>query len=219
MKNAKAEVTSAIDQDKVLALIIKSGSESEKQAAFAKLFAKFKPGVLQKMSMGVRYNTEVAKDLMMDIFTKIHLNFESYNPNEAALSTWIYTIANNRLIDYKRAEKYEVLSIEELNVKNGDNTDDSTFSFQIADKSNMGNGFADIVKQERAEMVLNAIESIKNKTVREVIKLRYLEDLDYDKIVEMTGLPKGSIKAYVNRGRAEIQEFITRKTPDFSFNS
>jgi RNA polymerase sigma-70 factor (ECF subfamily) len=218
MKNAKVEV-SAIDQDKALALIIKSGSESEKQAAFAKLFAKFKPGVLQKMAIGVRFNTEVAKDLMMDIFTKIHLNFDSYNPNEAALSTWIYTIANNRLIDYKRAEKYEVLSIEELNVKGGEDKDDASFSFQIADKSNMGNGFTEIVKQERAEMVINAINSIKNETVREVIKLRYLEDLDYDKIVEMTGLPKGSIKAYVNRGRAEIEEFITRKTPDFSFNS
>jgi len=171
------------------------------------------------MAIGVRFNTEVAKDLMMDIFTKIHLNFESYNPNEAALSTWIYTIANNRLIDYKRAEKYEVLSIEELNVKGGEDKDDASFSFQIADKSNMGNGFTEIVKQERAEMVINAINSIKNETVREVIKLRYLEDLDYDKIVEMTGLPKGSIKAYVNRGRAEIEEFITRKTPDFSFNS
>jgi RNA polymerase sigma factor (sigma-70 family) len=218
MKNAKVEV-SAIDQDKALALIIKSGSESEKQAAFAKLFAKFKPGVLQKMAIGVRFNTEVAKDLMMDIFTKIHLNFESYNPNEAALSTWIYTIANNRLIDYKRAERYEVLSIEELNVKGGEDKDDASFSFQIADKSNMGNGFNEIVKQERAEMIINAVNSIKNKTVREVIKLRYLEDLDYDKIVELTGLPKGSIKAYVNRGRAEIHEFITRKTPDFSFNS
>jgi len=218
MKNAKVEV-SAIDQDKELARIIKSGSESEKQAAFAKLFAKFKPGVLQKMAIGVRFNTEVAKDLMMDIFTKIHLNFDSYNPNEAALSTWIYTIANNRLIDYKRAEKYEVLSIEELNVKGGEDKDDASFSFQIADKAETGNGFTTLVKQERAEMVINAINSIKNENVREVIKLRYLEDLDYDKIVEMTGLPKGSIKAYVNRGRTEIQDFIVRKTPDFSFSS
>lgn len=218
MKNAKTEV-SAIDQDKALAIIIKSGSESEKQAAFAKLFAKFKPGVYQKLHIGVRFNTEVAKDLMMDVFTRIHLGFNSYNPESGALSTWIYTIANNILIDHKRAEKYEVLSIEELNVQNGDNTDDSSFSFQIADKSNIGNGFTTIVKQERAEMVLGAIESIRNKTIREVIKLRYLEDLDYDKIMEITGLPRGSAKAYVNRGRAEIQEFIARKTPDFSFNS
>jgi RNA polymerase sigma factor (sigma-70 family) len=218
MKNEKVEV-SAIDQDKELALIIKSGSESEKELAFAKLFAKFKPGVLQKMAIGVRFNTEVAKDLMMDVFTKIHLGFDSYNPNEAALSTWIYTIANNRLIDYKRAEKYEVLSIEELNVKGGEDKDDASFSFQIADKSNEGNGFTTLVKQERAEMVINAVESIGNEKIREVIKLRYLEDLDYDKIVEMTGLPKGSIKAYVNRGRAEIEEFIRRKTPDFAFNS
>lgn len=218
MKNAKMEVT-AIDQDKELAIIIKTGSESEKQAAFAKLFAKFKPGIMQKMSIGVQYNTEVAKDLMMDVFTKIHLSFDSYNPNDGALSTWIYTIANNRLIDYKRAEKYEVLSIEELNVKGGEDKDDASFSFQITDVSNVGNGFMDIVKQERAEMVINAINSIKNEKIREVIKLRYLEDLDYDKIVEITGLPIGSAKAYVNRGRAEIQEFIIRKTPDFTFNS
>ncbi|HUU89502.1 MAG TPA: RNA polymerase sigma factor [Candidatus Glassbacteria bacterium] len=217
MKNAKVEV-SAIDQDKELAIIIKTGSESEKQAAFAKLFAKFKPGVLQKMAIGTRFNTEVAKDLMMDVFTKIHLGFDSYNPNDGALSTWIYTIANNRLIDYKRAEKYEVLSIEDLNVKGGEDRDDASFSFQIADTSNTGNGFITLVKQERADMVLNAINAIKSEKVREVIKLRYLQDLDYDKIAELTGLPKGSIKAYVSRGREEIQHFITRKTPDFSFS-
>lgn len=219
MKNAKVEATSAVDQDKELAMIIKSGSESEKQAAFAKLFAKFKPGVLQKMAIGVRFNSEVAKDLMMDVFTKVHLAFDSYNPKDGALSTWIYTIANNRLIDHKRAEKYEVLSIEDLSVRGGEDKDDASFSFQIADKSNTGNGFTTLVKQERAEMVINAINSIKNDKIREVIKLRYLEDFDYDKIVEMTGLPKGSVKMYVNRGRTEVEEFITRETPDFTFNS
>lgn len=210
------EKLSAIDQDKALVAVIMSGNASEKETAFAQIFKKYKPLILQKMSLGVHFDKELAQDLLMDVFTKVHLNIGSYNPEKAAFSTWIYEIAKNRLIDYKRTEKYEILSIEDLNVQaGGDERDDTSFAFQIVDESRNNNGFDLMVSKERADFVVEAIGSIKNDIVRESIKLRFFDDIPYEEIAEKMNIPIGSVKAYVNRGKSEIEAYMIRKSPSF----
>lgn len=213
----KMATISTIDQEKALVHTVQNGTDSEKEIAFSQLMKAHKPRVLHILSTGVKFDIDTAKDLMMDVFMKVYANIQKYNPNEGAFSTWLYTITNNRLRDHKRGEKFEVLSLEELNVKTGgEEKDDSSFSFQLVDESKIGNGAVEMIKQEKNDLVHSAINSIKNDTVREVIKLRYMEDLDYDTIAAKTSLPLGSVKAYVNRGRDEMKVFIEGKMPKLS---
>ncbi|GIV43861.1 MAG: RNA polymerase sigma24 factor [Bacteroidia bacterium] len=191
-----------------VAVILNSSNKNEVETAFNNIFKDYKAGILQKMMLGVKLNKEVAKDLMMDVFMKVHCNIKSYNPDEAAFSTWIYTIANNRLIDYKRTEKYEVLSIEDLSVAGGEDREETSFAFQIADNYRNNNGYDKMVSDERATLANNAIASIKNEVVRECVRLRFIEELSYEEIVEKTNVPLGSVKAYVNRGKDEMRKFV-----------
>ena len=215
MKTKNTE--SKIANEKALVELVKNVTASEKELAFATLFGVYKPLILQKLMIGVFYDKETAKDLMMDVFMKVNSKINSYNPDEAAFSTWIYTIARNRLIDFKRSEKYEVLSVEDLD-RSGNDSENTTesFSFQIADTSITSTGFDASVKKERATLVREAINAIKNETIREVINLRFIEDISYDEIVLKVNLPLGSIKAYVNRGKEFIESYLLKHSSDFN---
>lgn len=60
----------------------------------------------------------LAEDLCSDVFVKVYEKLDTYNKSMASLSTWIFTITRNKLIDYYRTRKVtcevpETLSIEE----------------------------------------------------------------------------------------------------------
>ncbi len=46
-----------------------------------------------------------AEDLCQDVFEKVQIKLESYDPAKSALSTWIYTITRNTVIDYYRRRR------------------------------------------------------------------------------------------------------------------
>lgn len=61
---------------------------------------------------------ETAEDLVSEIFRKVFLNLNSYNPEKASFRTWIFRITNNTLIDYYRVtrnpNKPENVDIDEV---------------------------------------------------------------------------------------------------------
>lgn len=213
-KSKEKQIENQIDRDKALVKIIQEAKTlKERDDAFAAIFKRYKQQITQYMSVNLRHDREQSKDLMMTVFTKIHLSIKLYKPELGAFSTWVYKIAKNCLIDYKRTEKYEVFSIESLNAAS-EKSDHNLYIFQIIDDTK-NNGFDLCVKKERAEFVLEAIESIKNKNVRESIRLRYFEDISYEEISKELKIPIGSVKAYVNRAKMIIEEYIKIKSPQF----
>ena len=60
-------------------------------------------------------NPADAEDLHSAIFTKVFEKFSSFDQTKASVSTWIYTIARNTLIDYFRTRKvYDELGDEDI---------------------------------------------------------------------------------------------------------
>ena len=43
---------------------------------------------------------------------------------------------------------------------------------------------------------------------REVVVLRDIQQLSYEEIAEITGLPMGTVKSRINRGRAKLQHLL-----------
>lgn len=50
-------------------------------------------------------NDQIAEDIVSDVFLKITSNIDRFDPQKAAVSTWVYTIANNTVLDYYRTRK------------------------------------------------------------------------------------------------------------------
>ena len=53
-------------------------------------------------------NYYLAEDLCSDVFLKVYEKIDTFDENKAKLSTWIFTITRNKLIDYYRKRKIEV---------------------------------------------------------------------------------------------------------------
>ena len=50
----------------------------------------------------------LAEDLCSDVFVKVYEKLDTFDDKKASISTWIFTITRNRLIDYYRTRKVMV---------------------------------------------------------------------------------------------------------------
>ena len=143
---------------------------------------------------------ETSLDLTQEIFIKIYGSLSRYRP-EFKFSTWIYKIAHNAAIDHLRRS-----SGRERSLVVG--TDNDQYDLPIESE-----GLTPEQQTEREERRVE-IESVVRSlptAYRELIVLRHSQDLTYEEIVEVTGLPLGTVKNRLFRARDLMrQQFLHR---------
>lgn len=207
MKTAKQKSTSTELDNKIVAMI-QNGSASEKEEGFTLLFNKYKNSILFGLNKSLNFDSETANDLMMDVFTKIHLKFDSYSTQEGALSTWIFNITKNTLIDHKRKEKYSVLSLDSLSNKTSNDNDEIVNNFQVEDKSDSNDSFDLLVRDERATALIIALNKIKRDEVRKALILSFFEEKTYKEIALELGVAEHQVKVFLHRGKKELKDLL-----------
>jgi len=143
---------------------------------------------------------EDAEDLCQEIFLRVFRDIGKFR-GESKLSTWIGAIAYNMSVTYLRKKgKNIMVSVDDyLPVASGKPAVES--ADEALDKSSM------------KKVVHRIIDSLPVQ-YRTVITLFYLEELSYKEIEEVTGMPDGTIKSYLNRGRQAIREGVLQMVPD-----
>ncbi len=84
----------------------KPAASGNKAELFGSLYEQYLPKVFQYVNYRVGDRT-ITEDLTSDIFHKALTSFTKYEPEKAAFSTWIFSIARNTLIDYYRRKSRE----------------------------------------------------------------------------------------------------------------
>ena len=64
-------------------------------------------------------------------------------------------------------------------------------------------------QKELAKMVQDALAEV-SPELREAVILRDLQDLDYKEIAQVLGIPEGTVKSRISRGRAELARLLER---------
>lgn len=143
---------------------------------------------------------EDAEDLCQEVFLRVFRDIGKFR-GESKLSTWIGSIAYNMSITYLRKKgKNIMVSVDDyLPVTSGRR------SVETADEA--------LDKSSMKQIVHRVIESLPVQ-YRTVITLFYLEEMSYKEIEEITGMPDGTIKSYLNRGRQAIREGVLKLVPD-----
>lgn len=214
MRELKEKEQSAELSNKILSMI-KNGSKEEKEAGFELLFKKFKPLVFNLFNKALFYDEETAKDLMIEVFMKVHINIDSYSAEKAALSTWIHRISKNVLIDHLRSQaNKETLSIDSFfdnNSKGKQKGDDEKFpSFQIAD-NNANDSSELMIREERVLELLNALNKVKREDYRKVLTLFYLEEKSYKEISDEMNISNSSVKILLHRAKISLRDILDRQ--------
>ncbi len=145
-------------------------------------------------------NRDDAEDFAQDTFLKLYRSKHLYR-EIAKFSTWFYTIALNTVkTSLKKQNRYNSISISDF-----DPEGDKDFDLPSEDKTPDELTDTEIEREE----VQKAIESL-DETFREVIILRDIEDLEYEEIAKITGLPLGTVKSRINRGREKLKNILIK---------
>lgn len=216
MKAIEIKNPEQVAKDKACAKAMCGKDKAKAQRAFNEIYSRYKSAILYKVAMRfVKNNKETAEDLTQEIFEKVYMKIKTYDFS-TCFSTWLYTVAINHCRDYKRTERYEILSVESLKAEFSNDEDSSEVAFQIEDKD--ADVFDEVVKLERSAAVLDAVKNgIKSDDARQIITLIFLEDKRYDEVAETMKMPLGTIKAFMFRAKKELKDYLSKKSRDFTY--
>lgn len=114
-----------------------------------------------------------AEDLCSDVFEKVQRKLGDFDSSKASVSTWIFTITRNTVIDYFRRSKPS----EELDEN-------------ISDDTELDEG---ILNNESLHELAAALKSLPEE-LRDLIVLRYYDGKPLTEIAEIMGLSYGAVK-------------------------
>jgi RNA polymerase sigma factor (sigma-70 family) len=156
--------------------------------AFAFLVNRYQKLVLH-ISGRVIQRQDDLEDVCQEVFLKVYQNLNKYR-NECKLSTWIATIAYNTSINHLR--KY----------RNGDkiNSDDTAAFEKLTEFRYDEYEKDDLYRYIREQIDLLPVQ------YRTVLTLFHLEEFSYPEIVQITGMPEGTVKNYLFRAKALLKE-------------
>jgi len=150
-------------------------------------------------------NPTDAEDLTQDVFLKIYSNLGSFDMGRGSLQVWITTMTRNLLVDNFRRSK---------NLRATGSLDDGWESAEelkpidrLVTRDPSPHEMA--ARKELEKMVQQALAHV-SVELREAVILRDLQDMDYKEIAQVLGIPEGTVKSRISRGRAELARLLDR---------
>ena len=150
-------------------------------------------------------NPADAEDLTQDVFLKIYSNLTSFDLTRGSLQVWITTMTRNLLVDnFRRTKNQRVTgSLDE----GWESVEDLKPIDRLTAQGLSPHEVA--AKKELAKMVQDALACV-SVDLREAVILRDLQDMDYKEIAQVLGIPEGTVKSRISRGRAELARLLER---------
>jgi len=146
-------------------------------------------------------NREMAEDLFQETWMRVLMRGAQFNGN-SRFDTWLFTIARNLVIDMRR--KRSMVSLEDLCETGGE---ERPIEFASSDPT----PFDFYQKLENSKLVTEALLSL-DPLHREVLTLRFHEELSLEEISKVTRAPLSTVKSRLYRGLAALKPRITAVT-------
>ena len=143
-------------------------------------------------------------DLVQDVFLHTYENIQSMDTSRK-FSPWIYRIAHNTFVNAirKRENSRRVyLDFDTIlpSLRSDHATDD------------------DVIRKEEKELVEKTLKKIGEK-YREVLVLYYIEELSYEEIADILGIPIATVGVRLRRGKENAKKIITEIDHTFTRES
>lgn len=140
-----------------------------------------------------------AQDLTQDVFLRVFKALGGFRSTEGSFTTWLTRLTRNLLIDHYRRTRNERAtdSIEDQLPR----VEEGFVAVSRPDTALAG--------REASELLQGALAKL-SPELRETIILRDLQDMEYREIAEILGIPEGTVKSRLNRGRAELARLLKK---------
>jgi RNA polymerase sigma-70 factor (ECF subfamily) len=148
-------------------------------------------------------DAEDRKDVAQEIYLKAWRKLPGFR-FESKLSTWIAQISYTTCIDHLRKSKAALIEKFEP-----DRDEDDDWIPGPADTIYQGNA-DDLAGWHTSAILKNEILKL-SPVYRTIITLYHQEELSYDEIAMVTGMPVGTVKSYLFRARKTLKDNLLRQ--------
>lgn len=184
-----------LDEDQLLIKKVLTGDKR----AFEALMVKYNKRIYTYVYRMVR-NEETAVELTQDFFLKIYNALNKYN-YKFKFTTWAYRICYNLVVDHIRKNSYSIDSLESDSVNEKRMVDNDNY-IKADYESRLEN-------EQIADYLWKVVDTIPEK-YRELILLRYIDNMKYEEIAKITDIPVGTVKNRIFKAkeilRREMEE-------------
>jgi RNA polymerase sigma-70 factor (ECF subfamily) len=171
--------------DQVLVLRCQAGDDT----AFAELVERYGPRLRYYLQRAFG-RTDGAEDALQDVWFTVFRKVRGL-ADPGAFPTWLYRIARNRACEVLRRRRPFFRPMEEAE--------------QVADPSALEPSFS----PEDGQRIHAALDDLALEH-REVLVLRFLEDMAYEDIAAVTGCPAGTVKSRLHNAKQALRRVLER---------
>ena len=152
-------------------------------------------------NLSYRYTgrSDEAEDLTQEVFIRIYQNLKSYRTDAGTFQNWVLKVGRNLIIDhYRQTRRFQqVAGTEEMETMN------------LKDDK-VPNPHRAAEQLEASRFLRNGLHAL-SPELKEAIILRDLEGMAYQEISDMLGIPEGTVKSRINRGRLELAKLLSKR--------
>lgn len=139
----------------------------------------------------INYND--LEDATQEVFFRVYKGIDNFKGN-SKIQTWIYKITENVAKDYRR--KYIMENKQNININQQKLYKSYNFTKHIFDKM-------------RYEQLVEYIEKLKPRD-KIILKMRDLNNYNYQKISELLSIPLGTVKSRIYYARKKVKNMINK---------
>ena len=177
-----------MDKSKLSELMVKVKNDRD-QIAFSNLFDFLAPK-LKAYFIQNGLSADISEELTQEVMSIIWSKSDRYDPSKSAVTTWVYTIARNKKVDFFRKSA-------KINVNDDDIRE---FLYENGDQDKLS-------RKEAAEQV-NRINKERTQDQRKMIKMNFFENKSHKKIAEELEIPLGTVKSRIRNILIKMQRLL-----------
>lgn len=164
--------------------------------AYAHIINKYKNplyGTILRMTK----NPHDAQDLVQEAFIKVYEQLEKYNQT-GSFSGWLYRVAINHCMDEFRKKRYQMKQVELDGIQD----------------VNPAHPEVVFMKKEKSRQLERLIGTLPEDE-RLIILLRYINELSYDAISDLVGVPLSTVRNKLHRAKRKMRNTLKREGGEF----
>jgi len=171
--------------EKELIALLKQRDEK----AFSYLYDNYS-GALYSIILQILENTELANDVLQEVFINIWRKIDTYDPAKGRLYTWMLNISRNASIDQLRSKNYQNSQKNQSIPENVDALGGSSIQMSI---DSIG--------------LKKMLEKLKMEQ-RVLIELAYFKGYTHEEIAEMEDIPLGTVKTRIRNALIQLRTLL-----------
>lgn len=162
--------------------------KQRQQSAFSYLYDNYSAALLSVI-VGVVADTELANDVLQEVFIKIWRQIESYDDAKGRLFTWMLNVARNASIDTVRSKSYQN---SQQNQELTETTYDAGGTTQI----------------QTDQMGLRKVVHQLKEEYKVLVELAYFQGFTQDEISKILDIPLGTVKTRLRTALIQLRTVI-----------